>query len=114
MMFEYEEDEDPMELPKQVEEIKHHSTDHSGSPQENPFRFSFDTGSKRAASMFVTPSSEDLIAYGTRHLLDSPTAVQPFFVTELCAQLICEVIFFQSALIRLSDYHFFVSLLNVL
>lgn len=29
--------------------------------------------------MFVTPSSEDLIAYGTKHLLDSPTAVQVSF-----------------------------------
>ncbi|CAI2341263.1 unnamed protein product [Caenorhabditis sp. 36 PRJEB53466] len=89
MMFEYEEDEDPMELQKQEEkeeQLKHHSTDHSGSPQENPFRFSYDTG-KRATSMFVTPSSEDLIAYGTKHLLDSPTAVQRTLVLNATTSL---------------------------
>ncbi|CAO4365140.1 unnamed protein product [Caenorhabditis nigoni] len=84
-MFEYEEDEDPMEQQKQ-EELQHHSSDYSGSPQENPFRFSYDTG-KRAASMFVTPSSEDLIAYGTKHLLDSPTAVQRSLVLNATTSL---------------------------
>lgn len=72
MMFEYEEDPDPLD-----EEDPSKTTEQStGSSQysDNPFRFSPDV-IKRSSSMVVTSSSEDLIAYGTKHL-DSPTAVQ--------------------------------------
>ncbi|CAI5441814.1 unnamed protein product [Caenorhabditis angaria] len=95
MMFEYEEDEDPMEQQQQKDLNKkdeHHSSDYSGSPQENPFRFSFDKA-KRAQSMYVTSSSEDLIAYSTRHLLDSPTAVQRSLVLNATSELNIDVDF---------------------
>ncbi|CAB3403767.1 unnamed protein product [Caenorhabditis bovis] len=91
MMFEYEEEEDPMECGEQQQQqqpilqFQHHSTDGSGSPQDNPFRFS--NNGKRATSMIVTSSSEDLAGYHQKHLLDSPTAVQRSLVLNATSTL---------------------------